>query len=161
MTQKSLLGILIVLTLFVVVLLVLIYQKIGNAQPTPMTIVQQTPSTPTNVVVQSPSQPTYYTSTFVLVSTYSVAIPIISENFVISAEPYVVKQAILKVWFNLLKTTALRGDSLVITTSTVLTTLAPLILSEDLKKNNVPFEGYSYLVIQTSAPIKIHVSFVS
>ncbi len=111
-------------------------------------------------VVVQPS-PKHFSTTITLVSTYSTVIPLKSENFVISASPYIAKYANVGIWFNVVKTTDLRGDSLVITTSVLLTTLSPLILSEDLKKNNVPFEGYSYIVIKTSAPITIYASFVS
>ena len=122
----------------------------------------------------SPSQQPYVVQTYTLSQAGNILIPLLSENFVVTAEPLGLEAAkalgvtsttsapsvSISVWFNIENDTKLHNDSLIINdTLTTITQKTPIIFSDVLKQNNVPYHGYPYLVIAADGPLLIKVAF--
>ena len=122
----------------------------------------------------SPSQQPYVVQTYTLSQAGNILIPLLSENFVVTAEPLGLEAAkalgvtsttsapsvSISVWFNIENDTKLHNDSLIINeTPITITQETPIIFSDVLKQNNVPYHGYPYLVIAADGPLLIKVAF--
>ena len=127
-----------------------------------LTVRQTTPtSTPTPTPTASPLPvqfPIYQEYTVTQSSGGNVVIPLLTDNFVVSVKP--VTTTSLMAWFNITNDQYLHNDSLIVIPNLVtITQETPILFSSTLKQQNVPFEGYGYLVISLSAPATIKVSF--
>jgi len=122
----------------------------------------------------SPSQQPYVVQTYTLSQAGNILIPLLSENFVVTAEPLGLEAAkalgvtsttsapsvSISVWFNIENDTKLHNDSLIINeTPITITQETPIIFSDVLKQNNVPYHGYPYLVIAADGPLLIKIAF--
>jgi len=124
-----------------------------------MLTVRQTTPTPTPTASPLPVQfPIYQQYTVTQSSGGNVVIPLLTDNFVVSVKP--VTTTSLMAWFNITNDQHLHDDSLIVIPNLVtITQETPILFSSTLKQQNVPFEGYGYLVISLSAPATIKVSF--
>jgi len=131
-------------------------------------------STSSTSTSSSPSQQPYVVQTYTLSQAGNILIPLLSENFVVTAEPLGLEAAkalgvtsttsapsvSISVWFNIENDTKLHNDSLIINeTPITITQETPIIFSDVLKQNNVPYHGYPYLVIAADGPLLIKVAF--
>lgn len=121
------------------------------------------PATPTPSTTPSPSPTPTPTQPFV-VNTYSVnntnvLIPLLSEDFVISIKP-LSDQVSVMAWFNIENDVQQHGDSLIVNNNPItITQETPIIYSDVLKSQNVPYNGYPYLVIAVAGFAEIKASF--
>ena len=107
----------------------------------------------------SPSQQPYVVQTYTLSQAGNILIPLLSENFVVTAEPLGLEVNI-SAWFNIENDNKLHNDSLMITETLItITQETPIIFSDVLKQNNVPYHGYPYLVIAADRPLLIKIAF--
>ena len=107
----------------------------------------------------SPSQQPYVVQTYTLSQAGNILIPLLSENFVVTAEPLGLEVNI-SAWFNIENDNKLHNDSLMITETLItITQETPIIFSDVLKQNNVPYHGYPYLVIAADRPSLIKIAF--
>jgi|SRR5579875_731595 len=131
------------------------------------------PVTSTSTSSSPPQQP-YVVQTYTLSQAGNILIPLLSENFVVTAEPLGLEAAkalgvtsttsapsvSISVWFNIENDTKLHNDSLIINeTPITITQETPIIFSDVLKQNNVPYHGYPYLVIAADGPLLIKIAF--
>jgi len=99
-----------------------------------------------------------------IVNTYTVTdtnilIPLLSENFVISVKP-LSDQVSVMAWFNIENDITQHGDSLILNNDPItITQETPIIYSHVLKTQNIPYEGYPYLVIAVAGSAEIKASF--
>lgn len=125
---------------------------------------QQTQQSPTVQSTQNrqqtQSQQPFVVNTYTLTQPGNIVIPLLSENFVISAAPYNTDSASIALWFNISDDIKLHDDSLVINeTPITITQETPILYSGVLEQNNVPYKGYPYLVIASNAPLLIKAAF--
>ena len=171
--------ILAVITLAVIGYLIykLYYNKSANYSPSPnqtFSLIPSTPpttpypsNTPTSSLTPSmspnptntptPSQ-SFIVNTYTVTNT-NVLIPLLSEDFVISVKPYS-DQVSVMAWFNIENDVNQHGDSLVLNSDPItITQETPIIYSDVLKTQNIPYEGYPYLVIAVAGSAEIKASF--
>jgi hypothetical protein len=102
----------------------------------------------------------------------NIMIPLLSENFVVSVKPLGTATSSatsatssppsvsISTWFNIENDTKLHNDSLIINeTPVTITQETPIIFSDVLKQNGVPYQGYPYLIIAADGPLLIKVAF--
>ena len=132
------------------VILYILTMRQATSSPTP---------TPTPTASPLPVQfPIYQQYTVAQSSGGNVVIPLLTDNFVVSVKP--VTTTSLMAWFNITNDQYIHDDSLIIIPNLVtITQETPILFSSTLKQQNVPFEGYGYLVLSLSAPATIKVSF--
>jgi len=151
--------------LSLVVVAILIYLFVIR-KPTASTSISPSPS---------PQQQPFIVQTYMLSQAGNIKIPLLSENFVVSAEPLgLVGATVLGVtsvipsppsvsisaWFNIENDTKLHDDSLIINeTPVTITQETPIIFSDVLKQNGVPYHGYPYLIIAADGPLLVKVAF--
>ena len=149
--------------LSLVVVAILIYLFVVR-KPTASTSISPSPSSRQPFIVQ----------TYMLSQAGNIKIPLLSENFVVSAEPLGLAGATalgvtsitsppsvsISAWFNIENDTKLHDDSLIINeTPVTITQETPIIFSDVLKQNGVPYHGYPYLIIAADGPLLIKVAF--
>lgn len=176
--SNKIVVILAVITLVVIGYLIykLYYNKSVNYLPSPnktSSIPSTPPTTPypsntptpslTSSMSQNPSNTPTPSQSFI-VSTYTVTntnvlIPLLSEDFVISIKPFS-DQVSVMAWFNIENDIKQHGDSLILNNDPItITQETPIIYSDVLKTQNIPYEGYPYLVIAVAGSAEIKASF--
>jgi len=146
--------------LSIVIVAILIYLFVIR-KPTASTSASPTPS-PQPFIVQ----------TYMLSQAGNIMIPLLSENFVVSVKPLGTTASSttsattsppsvsISAWFNIENDTKLHDDSLIINeTPVTITQETPIIFSDVLKQNGVPYHGYPYLIIAADGPLLIKVAF--
>ena len=151
---------LLVAIIVVVVILFVLYLKALHATPSP----SPAPTSPTfpQVLIQQ------VTST----NGGSVVFPVLSDNFVVTVEipsqsglvsisPSPSPSPIfVQAWFNTHNDTLIHNDSLVVFPAPVnINQTTPIIYSDVLAQQSIPFHGYAYLVVNVSGPCTIRMSF--
>jgi len=151
---------LLVAIIVVVVILFVLYLKTLHATPSP----SPAPTSPTfpQVLIQQ------VTST----NGGSVVFPVLSDNFVVTVEipsqsglvsisPSPSPSPIfVQAWFNTHNDTLIHNDSLVVFPAPVnINQTTPIIYSDVLAQQSIPFHGYAYLVVNVSGPCTIRMSF--
>lgn len=151
---------LLVAIIVVVVILFVLYLKTLHATPSPAPTSPQ-PTFP-QVLIQQ------VTST----NGGSVVFPVLSDNFVVTVEipsqsglvsisPSPSPSPIfVQAWFNTHNDTLIHNDSLVVFPAPVnINQTTPIIYSDVLAQQSIPFHGYAYLVVNVSGPCTIRMSF--
>jgi len=154
-----------VVTLAVIAYLIymLYYNKSVYNSPSPGQASSLIPSTPPTTPYPSYTPTPTPTNPFI-VNTYTVTntnvlIPLLSENFVISIKPFS-DQVSVMAWFNIENDIKQHGDSLILNSDPItITQETPIIYSDVLRTQNVPYEGYPYLVIAVAGSAEIKASF--
>jgi len=139
----------------------LYYNKSTYQSPNPVQTSSLIPSTPPTTPYPSntptPSQP-FIVNTYTVTNT-NVLIPLLSEDFVISIKPFS-DQVSVMAWFNIENDIKQHGDSLILNNDPItITQETPIIYSDVLKTQNIPYEGYPYLVIAVAGSAEIKASF--
>lgn len=120
---------------------------------TPPSLPSNTPS-PTSSAQTQP----FIVQTYSVSGTMNLVIPLLSETFIVAVYPQ--NSVSLTAWFNLNNSQQQDQTSLVVIDNPVTITQPTVILTSDgLKQNNVPYEGYPYLVLSTYGTATIVVSF--
>ena len=146
--------------LSIVIVAILVYLFVIRTSPTP------SPASPT------PSPQPFIVQTYMLSQAGNIMIPLLSENFVVSVKPLGTTASgatsattsppsvSISTWFNIENDTKLHDDSLIINeTPVTITQETPIIFSDVLKQNGVPYQGYPYLIIAADGPLLIKVAF--
>ena len=115
------------------------------------------PTPPYPSYTPTPTNP-FIVNTYTVTNT-NVLIPLLSENFVISIKPFS-DQVSVMAWFNIENDIKQHGDSLILNSDPItITQETPIIYSHVLKTQNIPYEGYPYLVIAVAGSAEIKASF--
>ena len=150
----------VVITLVVISYLIykLYYNKLVYNSPSSSQAPSLSPSTPPNPSY-APTPPKPFITNIYTVSNTNVLIPLLSESFVISVKPFS-DQVSIMAWFNIENDIKQHGDSLILNNDPItITQETPIIYSHILKTQNVPYEGYPYLVIAVAGSAEIKASF--
>jgi hypothetical protein len=156
--------------LSIVIVAILIYLFVIR-KPTASTSASPTPS-PQALISPTPSPQPFIVQTYMLSQAGNIMIPLLSENFVVSVKPLGTTASgttsattsppsvSISTWFNIENDTKLHNDSLIINeTPVTITQETPIIFSDVLKQNGVPYQGYPYLIIAADGPLLIKVAF--
>jgi len=156
--------------LSIVIVAILIYLFVIR-KPTASAYTSPTPS-PQALISPTPSPQPFIVQTYMLSQAGNIMIPLLSENFVVSVEPLGTTASgttsattsppsvSISTWFNIENDTRLHDDSLIINeTPVTITQETPIIFSDVLKQNGVPYHGYPYLIIAADGPLLIKVAF--
>jgi len=159
--------------LSIVIVAILIYLFVIRTSPTPSSA-SPSPSPQQSLSISpSPSpQQSFIVQTYMLSQAGNIMIPLLSENFVVSVKPLGTAASSttsgsssppsvsISTWFNIENDTKLHDDSLIINeTPVTITQETPIIFSDVLKQNGVPYHGYPYLIIASDGPLLIKVAF--
>jgi len=126
---------------------------------TPYPSYTPTPTTPYPSYTPTPTPTNPFIVNTYTVTNTNVLIPLLSENFVISIKPFS-DQVSVMAWFNIENDIKQHGDSLILNSDPItITQETPIIYSDVLRTQNVPYEGYPYLVIAVAGSAEIKASF--
>ncbi len=152
MEKKDVLIVLLVIALIAVI----IYYLIRKNSAQTSTVVTTTTGT-----VQPTNQPSFQVVTYQVTPPTNLKIPLLSEDFVVSIKPLTNQPVSYQAWFNIENDSNLHEDSLIINENPVtITQETPIIYSDTLSSQGIPYRGYPYLVLaMAGGQAEVKVSF--
>jgi len=147
---------LLVAIIIVVVILFIVYLKTLHATPSPTS-----PTFPQVLIQQVTSTNGGFVVFPVLSDNFVVTVEIPSQSGLVSISPSPSPSPIfVQAWFNTHNDTLIHNDSLVVFPAPVnINQTTPIIYSDVLAQQSIPFHGYAYLVVNVSGPCTIRMSF--